>query len=613
RRIVDAVRGSRCRHIECFDLRTYLEYHRVLAFWECPFAFCREEVNRDQLRIDEYTTGILRNTPERIREIEVHADGSYKVADQPEPDVVKITNDEEPFASNATWDEAVKMEEVEIEETNSGSQMNCPSVSSSKRRKTQSEMPAICPQCRKTFAHVYVMRRHVETIHEGKRDFKCPQCPYAAQAKLDLEMHVWLQHEKKTVPPPASGAVQKAGTGRQTKRGSESSENNDDESEPSADMGGTWKCSKCDFRTPMKRKLTYHFAAVHNTSKHVKCEQCGITCINNYILKKHISSVHEKERPFACPQCPHRAAVASNLKRHIESVHEKAKPFKCEECDYAAKLAGTLKKHVEHVHLGLRPHKCELCGKAFGTSGHLQRHIEAIHLKLKQFHCKLCEYKASTIHAVRQYYGCVHEKQRSYKCEQCDYATVVKKNLLRHVYTIHVRGIPHKCTQCDFATAKPFSLKVHVANVHENRKLFQCKQCEFSANRPAEMRHHTNNKHAKLRPYKCDQCDYAGAFKHRLVMHKNAVHGEKNFMCGQCNYRSGAKGELKRHLLNRHTAEKRYQCKHCSYGTYQATILLITSERFIPENATSSAICAITRRQRLRICGSIDNACTNSS
>lgn len=53
RRIQDAVRGSRCRHIECFDLRSYLEYHTNLAYWECPFTFCREQVTCDQLRVDE--------------------------------------------------------------------------------------------------------------------------------------------------------------------------------------------------------------------------------------------------------------------------------------------------------------------------------------------------------------------------------------------------------------------------------------------------------------------------------------------------------------------------------------------------------------------------------
>lgn len=77
-------------------------------------------------------------------------------------------------------------------------------------------MPATCPQCGKTYAHAAVMRRHVETIHEGKRDFQCPQCPYAAKAKLDLEMHVWLQHKAKeitTVPPPAIVAVEKRGAG----------------------------------------------------------------------------------------------------------------------------------------------------------------------------------------------------------------------------------------------------------------------------------------------------------------------------------------------------------------------------------------------------------------
>ncbi|KAH7712117.1 MIZ zinc finger protein [Aphelenchoides avenae] len=53
RRIRDAVRGLKCLHIECFDLRSYLEYHTNLAYWECPFTFCREQVTCDQLRVDE--------------------------------------------------------------------------------------------------------------------------------------------------------------------------------------------------------------------------------------------------------------------------------------------------------------------------------------------------------------------------------------------------------------------------------------------------------------------------------------------------------------------------------------------------------------------------------
>ena len=48
------VRSDKCRHVECFDLRSYLDYHRQLTFWECPFSFCKALARCVSLRVDEY-------------------------------------------------------------------------------------------------------------------------------------------------------------------------------------------------------------------------------------------------------------------------------------------------------------------------------------------------------------------------------------------------------------------------------------------------------------------------------------------------------------------------------------------------------------------------------
>ncbi|KAH7669874.1 MIZ zinc finger protein, partial [Aphelenchoides avenae] len=51
-RIIDPVRGTSCKHVECFDLRKCLEYHKTMAFWEYPFTFCRQQVGLQELQID---------------------------------------------------------------------------------------------------------------------------------------------------------------------------------------------------------------------------------------------------------------------------------------------------------------------------------------------------------------------------------------------------------------------------------------------------------------------------------------------------------------------------------------------------------------------------------
>ncbi|KAH7710652.1 MIZ zinc finger protein [Aphelenchoides avenae] len=52
-RIKDPARGVDCKHLECFDLRSYLEYHTQIVFWDCPFEFCKAKVHLDSVRIDE--------------------------------------------------------------------------------------------------------------------------------------------------------------------------------------------------------------------------------------------------------------------------------------------------------------------------------------------------------------------------------------------------------------------------------------------------------------------------------------------------------------------------------------------------------------------------------
>merc|ERR1712037_935657 len=66
-----------------------------------------------------------------------------------------------------------------------------------------------CPQCSASFARKTDLKRHIETVHEGKKA-QCPICSASFSRQTDLKRHVESVHEGKSrskttypVPPPA--------------------------------------------------------------------------------------------------------------------------------------------------------------------------------------------------------------------------------------------------------------------------------------------------------------------------------------------------------------------------------------------------------------------------
>ncbi|KAH7713341.1 MIZ/SP-RING zinc finger [Aphelenchoides avenae] len=107
RRIEDACRGEQCLHLECFDLRTYLQYHTQLTYWDCPV--CDKKVSLERLRIDEYVTSILQEVPAACLEVEILGDGSFNAIAANASADVEIT-DEDPFMAQECEPKPVKEE-----------------------------------------------------------------------------------------------------------------------------------------------------------------------------------------------------------------------------------------------------------------------------------------------------------------------------------------------------------------------------------------------------------------------------------------------------------------------------------------------------------------------
>ena len=146
------------------------------------------------------------------------------------------------------------------------------------------------------------MNKHVVSVHERKKPFKCEICDYSCAQKRSLNIHVAAVHEGNK----------------------------------------PFKCDQCSYSSVNKSQLKVH-KAVHEGKK-------------PYANGKRMGKKLEGTRK--CEFCDYRGGT--NMNRHIASVHEGKKlpkSFNCKICGYSYRQLHYIKKHVEEVHEGKEPPK----------------------------------------------------------------------------------------------------------------------------------------------------------------------------------------------------------------------------------------------------------------
>ena len=181
--------------------------------------------------------------------------------------------------------------------------------------------------------------RHIKSVHEEKKSFKCNVCDYTCSQKHSLRRHTALVHERK-------------------KR---------------------FKCNGCDKAYYEKQDMKRHIESVHEGKKPFKCDICDYSCFRKIHMNIHVASVHEGKKPFKCDACDYRCSRKNTLKTHVDSVHEGKKPFKCEVCEHTCSQKYNLKKHVESVHDGKKPLKCGICEYSCSQKYQLKQHVASVH------------------------------------------------------------------------------------------------------------------------------------------------------------------------------------------------------------------------------------------
>ena len=130
-----------------------------------------------------------------------------------------------------------------------------------------------CPICKAIFGKTN-LRKHLKTVHEGIKDFKCDHCGKEYTENKGLKVHIKRHHD-----------------------------NVRDE-----------QCNQCGKQFFTKEVLKEHVRNIHNKdqnqkvhhkqmAKLLKCEFCGKAFTTKNSLQIHIKAVHKGSRDHVCHIC----------------------------------------------------------------------------------------------------------------------------------------------------------------------------------------------------------------------------------------------------------------------------------------------------------------------
>jgi len=164
--------------------------------------------------------------------------------------------------------------------------------------------------------------------------------------------------------------------------------------------------------------------------------------------------------------------------------------------------------------------------------------------------------------------------ETTYQCMGCEYLTKDRNELREHRRTEHgvavndqvkmeVEVDPWWTESSNPREIVEAEIPTGQISMLENI-LYQCGECDFvSANKTNLKQHRKVVKHIGMR-YPCDQCEYIATSVSHTKSHKEAKHEGIRYPCELCEFTTTRPGDLKRHKESKHEG-KRHPCFQCDY------------------------------------------------
>ena len=348
-----------------------------------------------------------------------------------------------------------------------------------------------CKHCEKTFTEDRNLKRHIQTVHEGRKDYECNQCHNFFVSKQVLERHIQNKHHN-------------AGYKKNKSR-----EITDDEAVITK-IENPWNvdsiyefyyynCPTCSYKQNSDSKQDFfdHLLNIHPESTEylrnisdgslsdvltpwnkneyegnfeeeisirddlkVELKDDFITDISDNITNYENQSMDYYNSEQHIDEQKDNIKIKSEPKHYDNGGSKKG--HKCEICDNSFYYPSDLKKHIHTVHEGHKEYKCQSCGKSFSQPGSLKLHINAVHGSHQNYKCESCGKSFSESGTLRKHIHYIHEGHKDYKCESCDKSFSQAWHLKKHIHTIHQGHKDHKCE----SFSHDHNLKKHVHTIH---------------------------------------------------------------------------------------------------------------------------------------------------
>jgi uncharacterized C2H2 Zn-finger protein len=253
-----------------------------------------------------------------------------------------------------------------------------------------------------------------------------------------------------------------------------------------------------------------------------------------------VQTEDEKLFTFQCHLCPDYAPEFLKMKHldaHCKSVHDSIPMVKCcsSECDSVLSTWRRLMIHKEKHFPSNERFSCPQCQKNYATQIGYEKHLNSHNIHFICSHCGKEFKEAKTLRWHEQTHSKPLEERKNHEC-------------------------PYGCG-LRFITKQ--ACKNHVGAKHEQNIIVSCKvpDCNKSFFTRKAYHEHTKNSHGE-RKFLCDQCNFKARTKSALNIHKDIHRVGDTFSCDLCNSVFSGYRRLKAHMIC-HSMSTPFQCQHC--------------------------------------------------